>query len=59
MKQTSFTKAEIRDLTGKLVWAGKLTPDRIDISSANLKKGIYLVTLSGNRDVYSQKILLH
>jgi hypothetical protein len=59
MKPDNFPSAVIRDLTGRLVWAGNVTADRIDISSANLKKGIYLVTLVGKSDVYSQKIMLH
>jgi hypothetical protein len=59
MKQPIFPAAEIRDLTGRLVWTGKVHTNRIDISSAGLKKGIYLVTLIGKSDVYTQKIMLH
>ena len=59
LKETNFQTVTIRDLTGKLVWAGQPTADRIDISSAHLKKGIYLVTFTGKVDVYTQKILLH
>lgn len=58
MSQAKFQRAEVRDLTGRLVWSGILTSDRIDLSSANLKKGLYLVTLAGKTDVYTQKIML-
>jgi hypothetical protein len=59
MQQVSFNIVEIRDITGRLVWNGNVTADRIDISSANLKKGIYLVTLVAKSDIYSQKIIVH
>jgi hypothetical protein len=58
LKQTSYQSVSIRDLTGRLVWTGQIAADRIDISSAGLKKGIYLITLAGNKAIYSQKILL-
>jgi hypothetical protein len=58
MPQFSYNSAGIHDLTGRLVWSGKITSNRIDISSANLKKGIYLVTLTGKGDIYSQKIVI-
>lgn len=59
MQQSGYTTAEIRDMSGRLVWTGKMEPDRIDISRAGLKKGIYVVTLAGKREVYTQKILLY
>jgi hypothetical protein len=59
MKQVRFPSAELRDMAGRLVWAGSINSDRIDLSSANLKKGIYLITLIGESDVYTQKIMLH
>lgn len=59
LKEKPFQTVTIRDLTGKLVWAGQVTADRIDISSANLKKGIYLVTFTGKTDIFTQKIMLH
>jgi hypothetical protein len=59
MKQDLYNSAAICDVAGRLVWSGKVTSDRIDLSSAKLKNGIYLVTLSGLHDVYTQKIMLH
>jgi hypothetical protein len=59
MQQDIFNTVGIRDITGRLVWNGSMTDDRIDISSANLKKGIYLVTLVAKSAVYSQKIIVH
>jgi len=58
MRHEEYTNAVVRDLTGKLVWNGSVSSDRIDISSAGLKGGIYLVTLSGRSYVFSQKIVL-
>ena len=59
MEYASFQTIKIHDLTGKLVWTGSVTTSQVDISSANLKKGIYLVNLVGKSQVFSQKIMLH
>jgi|WetSurSiteA1Bulk_404760.scaffolds.fasta_scaffold11392_1 hypothetical protein len=59
IQHISYHRAEIRDMTGKLVWTGIINDDQIILSSDNLKKGIYLVTLVGTSDVYTQKIMLH
>lgn len=59
MEHDSFETIKIHDLTGKLVWTSSVTADQIDISSANLRKGIYLVNLAGKSNVFSQKIMLH
>ena len=59
MEDARFQSIKIHDLTGKLVWAGSITGKQVDISSANLRKGIYLVTLAGNSNVFSQKIMLN
>ncbi len=56
---TNFRTINLYDLTGKLVWAGSVTSDQVDISTANLKKGIYLVTLAGQSHLFSQKIILN
>ena len=58
IEHANFQTIKIHDLTGKLVWAGTVASDQIDISSANLRKGIYLVTLAGKSIVFSQKIML-
>jgi hypothetical protein len=57
--QLSFNTAKILDITGRQVWNGNVSGDRIDISSVNLKKGLYLVTLRGKSEIYAQKILVH
>jgi len=59
MEHAGFHTIKIYDLTGKLVWAGPVSDDQVDISSANLKNGIYLVNLSGKSNVFTQKIMLH
>jgi hypothetical protein len=58
MQQGMYQAVSIRDITGKLVWNGHVTDDRIDISPANLSKGIYLFSLTGNGEMYSQKIMV-
>jgi hypothetical protein len=58
IEYSSFQTIRIHDLTGKLVWDGIITTDRADITSANLRKGIYVVTLTGKSHVFSQKIML-
>jgi hypothetical protein len=58
MEYTRFQTIRIHDLTGKLFWDGTIVTDRVDVSSANLKTGIYVVTLTGKRHVFSQKIML-
>jgi hypothetical protein len=55
----SFQTLRIHDITGKLVWDGMITADQVDITAANLKKGIYVVTLTGNSHIFSQKIMVH
>jgi hypothetical protein len=59
MEHDSYQTIKVHDLTGRLFWTGSLTADRVDISSADLRKGIYLVTLTGKRGAFSQKIMLH
>lgn len=56
---THYQKLSIHDLTGKLAWESELTSFQVEISSANLKRGIYIVSLSGKNKVFSQKIMLH
>ena len=58
LNQNGFKTIRIHDLTGRLVWASTVDSDRIDISSVNLRKGIYLVTVTGKSLAYSQKIIL-
>ncbi len=50
---------KINDITGRVVWSCRITADHIDISQSNLKKGIYLVSLSGNNVMLTQKVVIH
>ena len=50
--------AKILDITGRQVWNGNVTSDRINISSANLKKGLYLITLRNKNEMFTQKIVV-
>jgi hypothetical protein len=59
MEYSSYQTIRLHDITGKLVWDGTITADQVDISSANLRKGIYVVTLAGKSHIFSQKIMLH
>ena len=59
MEHSSFQTIKMHDLTGRLVWTGPVTANQVDISSANLRNGIYLVKLAGKSNVFTQKILLH
>jgi hypothetical protein len=53
-----YNNARILDITGRTVWNGNLVSGRIDISGLNLKKGLYLVSLSGDKAVLTQKIVI-
>jgi hypothetical protein len=54
-----YTMASITDITGRLVWKGPVSSDHIDISSAGLKKGIYLILLTGRNIRFTSKIMVH
>ena len=58
MDHTLFHTIKILDIAGRQVWTGKVTADQVDISSAHLEQGIYLLTLSGKSEIFSQKIML-
>lgn len=58
MEDEDLRSARIYEITGKLVWEGPVTSGQADISSAGLRRGIYVVTLTGKQRVYSQKIML-
>jgi len=58
MDHTLFHTIKILDISGKQVWTGNVTADQVDISSAHMEQGIYLITLSGESEIYSQKIML-
>ena len=54
-----FSTIRMMDITGRVVWNGHVTTDHVDIAQANLKKGIYLVSLSGKNALRTQKIVVH
>ncbi len=58
MDHSLFQNIDIFDISGKRLWAGKLTADQVNIEPANLGKGLYLVKLSGKDLIFTQKILL-
>jgi hypothetical protein len=58
LDHTKYHTVRIHDMAGKQVWKGKLRSDKVDITSAQLKPGIYLVNLYGESQVFAQKILL-
>ncbi len=53
-----FQNVQVYDISGKLLWANELTSDQINIASAQLNKGLYLVKLSGKNRVFTQKVVL-
>lgn len=53
-----FQDVQLYDISGKLLWTSKLTSDQINIESAQLNKGLYLVKLSGKNRVFTQKVVL-
>jgi len=55
---TLYHSVMIHDITGKQLWSGSLRSDKVDISSAHLEQGVYLVNLYGESKVFAQKILL-
>ena len=58
MRQIRFNSVRMLDVTGRVVWNGSVTTDRIDISKSNLKSGIYLISLESNGKIFTQKIVL-
>ncbi|MBN2763407.1 MAG: PCMD domain-containing protein, partial [Bacteroidales bacterium] len=54
-----YTMAGIMDITGRVVWKEYITSDRIDISRAGLKKGLYLIILTGRNAHHTEKVLLN
>jgi hypothetical protein len=58
MNPGDFSQIRLFNITGKLVWNSRLDSERISIEEANLPQGIYVVTLTGPRKVFTQKIML-
>ena len=59
MDPVDFNQIRVYNITGKQVWNSRLDSERISIEEANLPQGIYVVTLTGPRKVFNQKIMLH
>jgi hypothetical protein len=53
-----YTSARVMDITGRIVWSGPVTSGRIDIAQSDLKKGVYLVSLTGKGIILTQKIVV-
>lgn len=58
LDHTLFQNVQVYDISGKLLWTQKLTSDQINITPAQLNKGLYLVKLSGRERIFTQKIIL-
>jgi hypothetical protein len=54
-----YTAARILDITGRTVWSGPVSSNLIDIGSADLKNGIYIVSITGISHWLTQKIIVH
>ena len=53
-----YTSSSITDITGRIVWSGPVTSDRIDIGNVSLKRGIFLVSLARKDLILTQKIVV-
>ena len=53
-----YTTARLMDITGRVIWSGPVTSDRMDITQAHLNKGIYLVLLNGKNISLTGKIVV-
>lgn len=58
MELGDYNQIRVFNITGKLVWNSRLDSERISVEEANLPQGIYVVTLTGPRKVFTQKIML-
>jgi hypothetical protein len=58
MDVADFEQIRVFNITGKLVWNSLLDSEWIDLSGAQLPQGIYVVNLSGSRNVFTQKVIL-
>jgi hypothetical protein len=59
MDPSHYRQLNIYDITGKRVWSVRLDADRVDLSTAGLAKGTYVVSTVGPEHIYNQKIMLH
>lgn len=58
MNYTQFQTISIYDITGKLLWSDNISSEQVNIEAAQLKNGLYLVTLSGINTLFAQKVML-
>jgi hypothetical protein len=54
-----YMAARIVDITGRQVWSGPVTSGRIDTGRADLKNGIYIVSMTGKNLTLTQKIVVN
>jgi hypothetical protein len=55
---SEYHQVRVFNITGKMVWNSGVDAERIDISSAGLPQGIYVVSLYGAKTTFTQKLLL-
>jgi hypothetical protein len=53
-----YSTVSIMDITGRTVWRGKIASDRVDISNARLKRGVYMISLVGQSNSITRKIII-
>jgi len=52
----SYSEYIITDITGRIIKSGRI--DRNKVSVAELKDGVYFITLHENDNVYNQKLII-
>ncbi len=52
-------EASLTDLSGRVVWSGNIATDRIQLDPAIVKNGLYVITIKGKTEVYSEKLYIH
>ena len=55
---SDYRQFSIYSITGRKVWQGRVDTEWIDISKAQLPAGIYLVSLTGQNRIFTQKVML-
>ena len=60
LPQDVFNGAEARltDLSGRVVWSENLSTDRIQLDPAKVKNSLYIFTIKGKTEVYSEKLYI-
>jgi hypothetical protein len=56
---TTYKSLRIIDITGRQIWTCPITSDQVDLSGLNLIRGIYLVTLKNDQNIFVQKLIIN